>query len=366
MIRDRIRVSCYYLPGEIAMSEEIGASRITLRKAMAILEQEGLIRRDRVRTEILEPRDILSACGKILFTAGAHYSTFFYPAVERLWNRFNSEVLSRDGNVELFCNDHTTSPVEWEQKIAAAEVIFLTSTGSSRLGAAETLLQEASPEKIIFSLLESENPLTPNCIYLDNYRVGVKAAQALIAAGCRNIGAVSMDHRLFGSPIFPRRMNGFINELQKHGLFNPDAIRLIPFPSSSRFNPDGGDNYSKNARIALEQAYAAGDDGVFVSTDEEIGLIAMNLFRNAIIPGKLKLLTFNGVGDAMRHNPPISCLSHGTHRVVAAALEQLKLIAKKQFVAPVNIAVSPLLYNNFTLSDESAMTGIYAGTAVGE
>ena len=131
MVGDRVRASCYYLPGEVAMSEEIGVSRITLRKAMTVLEQEGVIRRDRVRTEIVERRDILSNCGRILFVAGAHHSTFFFPAVERLWYKLSSGVTSRGGFIEFFGVDHTTTPELWKEKIANSDVIILTATGSS-------------------------------------------------------------------------------------------------------------------------------------------------------------------------------------------------------------------------------------------
>lgn len=356
MVGDRVRASCYYLPGEVAMSEEIGVSRITLRKAMTVLEQEGVIRRDRVRTEIVERRDILSNCGRILFVAGAHHSTFFFPAVERLWYKLSSGVTSRGGFIEFFGVDHTTTPELWKEKIANSDVIILTATGSSHPDAAEELLHEAEEKKHIFSLLEGVP--APNRIYLDNYITGTIAAQTLVKAACRRIVCISMDYNFYGDRIFARRVKGFSDELARHHMLRDDTIRLIPYPSTSRFNPDTGDNYSRSARVAAEEAWENGCDGLFVSTDEEIGPITMNLFRKKLVSDSLKLLTFNGSGCAMRHLPPISCLSHGTNGVVNSTLDQLKLIAAKRFNAPVNIAVKPELYKNHTLESLSMRTPV--------
>ena len=352
IIRERIRNSCYYLPGEIAMSEEIGVSRITLRKAMAILETEGLIRRDRGHTEIVEKRNILSKCGKILFVAGAHHSTIILPAIERLWMKFAPEVINRGGNVELFLVNSTTTAAEWQEKIYGVDVIFLTTCDSAEPEKLDKIIRQAQAQKYVFSLLETIS--APNNIYLDNYSVGFMAAHTLARAGCRKVAGISFDYEFFHNMIFARRMQGFRDGLKACRIPLPDAFKLIPYPSHGRFNPEIGDNYSKHARKALDQAYADGCDGVFMASDEEIGLIAMNLFRRNVIPGKLKLLSFNGVGDAMRHNPPISCISHGTNAVVETAIEQLKLIAERRFAGPVNIMVTPKLYVNNTLSSDRA------------
>lgn len=347
MVRERIRHSSYFLPGEVAMAEEIGVSRITLRKALAVLEQEGTIRRDRVRTEIVEKRDILSNCGKILFVASVRYSTFILPAMERLWMCFAPELISRGGNVELFPVNHTTSAAEWKERISSADVIFLTTQDSSSPEVAE-LLRKAAGEKVIFSLMETIS--APNFIYLDNHAVGAMAAQTLIEAGCRKIAGMSFDYEYCHNLMFARRMQGFRETLEKNGMFHLELIKLIPTTNDARFDPEIGDKYSKTARSAIEQLYAAGCDGVFLTSDEEIGLITMNLFRQKVIPTQMKLLSFNGVGDAMRNHPPISCLSHGTHKVVEAAVEQLKRIAEKRFAGPVEILVHPKLYVNFTLN----------------
>jgi len=351
MVRERTRHSCYYLPGEVAMAEEIGVSRITLRKALTILEQEGLIRRDRVRTEIVEKRDVLSGCGKILFVASVRCSTFILPAMERLWMYFAPEVINRGGNVELFPVNHLTSVAEWKEKLSGADVIFLAAQDSDSPEELVKLLKKTAGEKVLFSLMETIP--APNSIYLDNDAVGRTAAETLVKAGCRNIVGISFDYILYRNPIFARRMTGFCDGLKKNHLYTSDRIKLIPYPSNGRFHPEVGDNYNKAARQTLEEVYRQGCDGVFLASDEEIGLIAMNLFRQNVIPERIKLLSFNGVGDAMRHYPPIACLSHGTHKVAAAAIEQLKLIAEKRFTGPVNVLIGPNLYSNCTLEDVS-------------
>lgn len=345
MIRERIRSSCYYLPGEVAMAEEIGVSRITLRKALAILERERVIRRDRVRTEIVEKRDILSRCGKILFTAAGNSSIIALPAMERLWMRFATEVIHRGGDVEFFPVNSWTGVDEWQAKVTACDVIFLTAVPD---GPPEPWMK-ALRGKIVFSLLETIP--APNAIFLGNDAVGRAAARTLIEAGCRKIAGICFDYHFFNNTIFARRMTGFCNTLMENKLYYNDLIKLIPFPSNGRFNPHVGDKYSRAARAALEEVWQQGCDGVFVASDEEIGLIAMNLFQKRIIPGRLKLLTVNGVGDAMRNQPPIACLSHGTGKTVEAAIEQLKRIAEQRFQEGVNLVIQPNLYSNNTLRE---------------
>ena len=225
--------------------------------------------------------------------------------------------------------------------------IFLTAQDSASSETTE-LLRKAAGEKAIFSLIETIPG--PNFIYLDNYAVGQMAARTLIEAGCRNIAGICFDYNLFNNLIFARRMAGFRDTLKTNDLFEPGRIGLIPYPSNGRFNPFVGDQYNKAAREALDGLFDRGCDGVFVASDEEIGLISMNLFRQGLIPERIKLLSVNGVGDAMRHDPPVACLSHGTRKVVDAAIEQLKLIAEKRFAGPVEIVVHPKLYENFTLN----------------
>jgi len=346
MIKEKISNSCYFLPSEVAMSEEIGVSRITLRKALAKLDMEGIIRRDRVKTEIVEKRDILSNCGKILFVASAHYSTFIIPAIERLWIKLGPEVIARGGNLELFYVNHMTTFAEWKEKFSQADVIFLGTNDFKHSDATIKLYKKAMQEKIVFSLLETIS--ATNSIYLDNYSVGCMAAQILIDAGCRKIAGICPDYMLLKNDIFAKRMKGFKDVLKKAGLMHLGAEKLIPY-RCDKFHSEIGDKYHRTTKEALERSYAEGDDGVFLATDEEIGLISMNLLRRKIIPNKLKFLSVNGVGDAMRNNPPVSCLSHATNKVVDEVMKQLQLIAENKFIAPVNIMVKSDLYPNNTL-----------------
>jgi DNA-binding LacI/PurR family transcriptional regulator len=245
----------------------------------------------------------------------------------------------------LFSASQPGQAAEWREKMSEANVVFLADFFN---GPAE-LWEKMLRGKTVFSMLETVS--APNSIYLDNDAVGRAAAQTLIEAGCRKIAGICFDYKFFNNLIFSRRMNGFRKTLEENHRYDPDLIKLIPYPSNGRFNPSVGDKYSKAAREALEEAYRQGCDGAFVASDEEIGLIAMNLFRRHVIPERMKLLTVNGVGDAMRNSPPIACLSHGTRKTVEAAIEQLKLIAEKRFAGPVNIMIPPNLYSNSTLND---------------
>lgn len=338
-IAERTGRAVYFLPGEIPLAAELGVSRMTLRKALSQVEQDGLIRRDRMKTEIVGRKDVLARCGKIVFVANTCHSTIIHGAVERLWMKMSQVILSHGGQLEFFGVNTETTLDEWKSHFQNGDIFFLTAA-----------CPENAPlplNKIVFSLLEGLS--APNRIYLDNYSAGYLAGQTLLRAGCHKLLAICFDYKVFHNQIFARRMDGFAAALAEAGQRPEEAIRLIPYPSAGNLNPEIGDRYSSNARKAIEQAVEAGCDGVFVASDEEIGRITGDLFRNRLVPDRVKLLTLNGSGDALRHQPPIGCVSHATDSVVAAIMIQLRLIAENRFTGPVIEAVKPSLYAGHTL-----------------
>ncbi|MDX9979115.1 MAG: GntR family transcriptional regulator [Lentisphaeria bacterium] len=330
------------LAGERALAEELGASRMTLRKALAEAEAEGLIRRTGGRTEVVGQANLLAGCGRVLFVAGGYRETFFLPAIERLWVRFSAELLARGNRPELFLVAPETPMKEWERRFAGAQVVFQGTPAPARLSA---------EGQIRFTF--HDGIPAPNGIYLDNFRVGYLAADALLRAGCRRLVAIGPDYRANRNLTFKKRLMGFAARLREAGLRRPDMIRLLSYPHPGRFRSEIGDCYIRESRELLEGAYGEGCDGAFLICDVDIGSIAMNLFRQGDIPDRLKLITVNGSGDSMRHRPAVACVNHATAEVVAEAVAQLRRLAAGEFVSPVTVPVAPQVYGNETLGNRT-------------
>ena len=330
------------LAAERALAEELGTSRMTLRKALAEAEAEGLIRREGGRTEVVGYRNQLAGCGRVLFVAGGYRETFFLPAIERLWVRFSAETVARGCQPELFLVRSETPAEEWERQFSAARVVFLAAPPPSGL---------ESAGQIRFAL--HDGIPAPNGIYLDNLGAGRLAADALLRAGARRLVAIGPDYRASGNVTFGKRFAGFSDRLREEGLAHDGMIRILSHPHPGRFRSEIGDRYIHESRDVLEAAFAEGCDGAFVICDVDIGSIAMNLLQRGEIPERLRLITVNGSGDSMRNRPAIACVNHATAEVVGAAVGQLRRIAMGEFAAPVILPVPPQVYENETLCSRS-------------
>ncbi len=332
------------LPSERLLAPEIGASRMTLRKALAQAETEGSVRRDGMRTEIIPSRPPLARCGRMVFVASGCHSVFALPAIERLWARLGPAAIAEGAQLELFLVNAATPIAEWQQRLDDAAVVLTTVSAmpESALGKAR-----------VFSLLEAVP--APNGVYLDNLSVGRLAAETLLATGCARPVAISPDYRPYDNTTFHRRLQGFASVLAERGLARPDMTRLLRYPHPGRSKSEIGDRYIREAREVLETAYRDGCDGIFMVCDVDIGSIAMNLLQTGAIPDRLKLLTVNGSGDSMRHEPPISCVNHATATVVETLLRLLRLLGEGRLDAPVAIPVPPGLYWNATLGRQTGL-----------
>lgn len=322
------------LPGERVLAEELQVSRMTLRKALAEAENAGLINRSDKRTMICGNKR-LEACGRILFIASGRNTAFSLPALERLWLNLRPAALIQGAQLDLFLANDNTNPEEITNAASNAHVILLGSILGTDVEL--TLRNLASLKKIIIAL-QPNKLFGENIVSLDNRAAGALAAKALLRAGSRNITAVNYqfhNHNLGQE----ERIAGLAEALRTSGL----TPEILPVPSL------GFDSFF-SGREQLLNAVQNGSDGIFIPSDEGIGFITADLFRMGLIPERCKLVSLNGCGEALRHDPPIACVSHATSGVIEELLKQLDLIAHRRWVAPVKIFVKPELYFHPTLS----------------
>ncbi len=340
LIQNRVEARSFLLPPELRLASELGTSRMTLRKALVMAENDGLIRRDNKKTIILDRKPSLAKCGRILFVVPGENGTIRHQALERLWLKLSGEVRTLDGNIVPLLIGVDSSLDEFNAEVRKSDII-LTTVGS---GSAEEIdrkmleLSGDSGRKFVISLTEEFSGCFRNYIALDNILAGSMAAEELVRAGARKF---LMFCDTPSSPAHLKRLQGFRERILSFRL--PDPLHFLN--SEKKMNPA----YYMDCVEKLAGEFDAGHvDGVFSASDEGIDVILMKMFERGVIPSKLKVCTVNGSGIGLRHNPPVTCISHGTDGVVAELITQLKNIAEGSFVEPVRRLIVPKLYKNST------------------
>ena len=316
------------LPNERILAEQLGSSRMTLRKAMFKAENNGLIRRENKITEVLSQKKQLSCFSKILFISTGHHNDIHLGAFRRLFNALKAEVEVLGGTLELLLTrldgDHTKA----REKYKEADLILLTVVSKNEY---IDDLMNICPEKVI-ALSDPHLEQFKNYIALDNYAAGGMAAKALLEFGCHK--PVFVDSG-FDNCMFQKRFSGFTDYLKEIGI----SIQY-KFPKTSYLHKH------EICRKRLQVAVDKGFDGAFIASDEGIEFVTHDLFQQGLAPHKFKLMTLNGEGVSVTHSHLIPYVSHATDGVVREIIIHLKNIASGQGINRVNKLLKPRLYKN--------------------
>ena len=332
LIETNLAAGRYFLPPETTMARQFSTSRMTLRKALETASMNGLITRENKRTTInTVPYPNLRQCGKMLFVACTIGQNFYFPAVERLWLHLLPEIRLNLGGISLLAVDPDLDIDVVDEAVRHADLIFLTTNvfAQSAQEYFNAMLKKA--EKAVFGLFDPFFNRCPYGITLDNLEVGRLAAEALYQSGTRKVIVFS------DNPKNPHtdRIRGFRAEFSRRGGEVVLAAKRKEIPQPV---------YYLACRTRIMEAYENGCDGAFLTSDEGIDIILMDLFKYHLIPEKFKVISVNGSGQALRHNPPISCVNHATTEVVAEILRQLQEWGKNPVHRPFHIKVKPDLY----------------------
>ena len=336
LVRRRLCFGESDLPSERQLAVEFRANRATMRKAVAALAEEGLLRREGRCTRLVRPFHDFGPCGRILFLASGIHSAFQETAMERLWQALQVALLRNRADVQLLLTEPETTIDQIRTTLSAADTVLLVNCGGNCAADVVSMLKEGGRKKTVFALLESEVFDFPNLIALDNYAVGAIAAEALIDAGCRKPFAL---WEICPNRDFARRAQGFADKLDAHNLGGIQSVFWLPHESGSI-----GEKYINFIDWAVTRGY----DGLFLMSDESVGELARHGFSTGLIPERLKLITVDATRASFRHTPPVSCVSHATSQMVTEIVGQLQLIAENNF-RPVRKLVRPTLYENGTL-----------------
>ena len=337
LIEANLDAGKYFLPTETELARQFATSRMTLRKALETASMNGLITRENKRTTINTSRNAgVRKCGRILFIARANGQTFYFPAVERLWLHLVPEIRMNGGSLDLLLIDDDLPVNTYDDAVARADIIMLTTQfytewAEERI---EQLLNQT--EKNVWGLFD---PLFTRCpwgITLDNQEAGRLAAEALYQAGCRKVmvftDTVTKPHS--------DRVKGFRMEFERLGRETSLAAKRVQIQNPA---------YYLACRPRIRQAFKKGFDGAFLASDEGIDIILMDLFAKNLIPRQFKVVSVNGSGLALRHNPPIACVNHATEDVVKEIMTRLEQWGQQTSHPPFHVRIKPQLYRTGTI-----------------
>ncbi len=346
LIREKIRRNEWLLPPELELTGLLGASRMTIRKALCTAEEKGLIARKNYKTTILDRSFNLRNCGRILFLATGQHGIIHHFAVERLYFRLDARVKALSGNMGILllpsylASDGIQEEESLIHALDQADIILFTTSdaGIFRNNPNWANIAERHLKgKIRIKVTEDAYSLADNYIMLDNRLAGIKAARILAKAGARKIFLPSPDT---SCPSFDMRAAGLRTEA---------ASLSIPVSEGPRrFCP------VSEVSAQLDEAVENGADAFFFVSDENIDAKTEGLFSRGLVPDRVKLITVNGAGLAIRHVPPIPSLSNGTGAIVNGLVNTFGQIAEGSFGGTVRILAEPNAYflNEIKLNSE--------------
>ncbi len=240
-IRERWIASCTQvgakLPTERELHSLLGASRVTISRALALLTEQGLIERRRgsgsyvrVVGEGVKLKPTIAFIAPFiadLRAVGGPLPTLVYCGIEERAHQLGYQVLSASSNYTL---DQETALIEHFKQAGCTGLILMPVTEyplrDPATAAQDPLARRWRDLPIVLADLGCPEWNRP-VVSVNNYRLGFEMAQALIDHGHQNILFMDTDHRNMMFSIHQRRA-GYLRAMELNGLSVPDAYRLWP------------------------------------------------------------------------------------------------------------------------------------------
>ena len=261
MIYDDVYPNGENIPSERKLAEDLGVSRVTVRKALDLLEEEHIITRQQGSGTKVSlyygPRSREMDIITVVAPAENYFFSRFMGAFQTKAEQYGSLVMYKQLTSDLPLNDclyriydkGLQNVVIWpeDMNIRPEELKKLTGLGMN----------------IVFFDSPIANPYT-DCVCIDNKHAIHRLYELLKDAGCRRIAYVGWDQPCIGNI---QAREHFFRELEPNGI-----ISRIPWQYSDRYARLSGELPEKITR-ELDEA-----DGVLYSVGE-FGATLENYFR---------------------------------------------------------------------------------------
>lgn len=332
--RKRVKNDQGFLPPERELAQTLGTSIMTLRKALERGQMDGLLVRQGRQLEISLPDRTLYGFGKILFIEQGFYGKPILGAINRLYQELALRMLALKADFEFYQLNGTSDLKDFERACDRSAVLMAGLLTADRELNRQVLaiLKRQEASKPVIALSDPNLDRFENYCALDNFAVGRKAAETLIAAGCSRLGFIGSGF----ARIFQKRLKGMEEGCRAAGLELRDFTIM-----DHRF----ATVFQKGMAAALQSRC----DGVFIASDEGLRLFLHDYLTDGTVPDRLKVLTLHGSGESLTCQPPVACLNHATDKVADGIISYLLAKAGNPALPPLQRLVAPALYPSITL-----------------
>jgi len=330
IIRELRRAGENFLPSERRLQEQVGASRMTLRKSLDVLERRGLLIKG-AGGRMIDGIKQVKGCVTMV-SAG-----WDFPG-NPVWLRLSIQLekcLSEHGiefRQVMFGYDDPEK--NWSGKLdEIPEILIFTDAPNDYIREKIMALRNRCT---LISTDEDYLGQLDHIVSLNNYQAGKIAAETMLSHGVKNPAFLYWD---YGYVPFMKRRNGFSDALKQAGL-RPEK-HIYPF-----LHPQHEMRSTAFVQTQLEtvhEIYAAGHDGLFVWSDESIRAIYGLLSDKVRIPDDFVLMTLDGCGECRNHSFMIDAISHNTNGIAMELAALAGKILKREPYQKINLIDTEVL-----------------------
>ena len=297
-----------FIPSERALAERVGTSRMTMRKALDILEQRGEITSG-PRGRAFSGKGREETRGRIAFVSGGA-DWIIIPAWNRLWTHLQALGAAHGWAFKLvLCS--ATRPLDVAE-LEEVDYVVSTEVGTeATIGLAEF----ADGRGNVIGTREEHREAFKHVVCLDNVAAGRRAASILLDAGYGRPAFLRPEN---GDTSFSKRGQGFTAELAAR-LPEYQAPEVVIAARSTM-------EYVRKYLDRLDDLLTADIDSLFVATDEMINLAYDPFARAHRIPEEFGLVTLAGSHVSLAHHPPVTAVGHGSVEVARGILDLIEHI----------------------------------------
>lgn len=279
-----------YEPGERmesenTLSEQFGYSRQTVRQALSVLEQEGLIERRRGSGTYISSESRRTPRGNSIAIVTTYISDYIFPTIIR-----GIEETLTNAGYDLTLNV-TNNHVEEEARILQSLIsrrvdgVIVEGTKTAFPNPNVELYRRLEKMGVPVVFFNSYYRDLPDSVYVvtDDRKAGLQAVDLLIEKGCRRVGGVFKSDDMQGHG----RYAGFSEGLIHNGcvLGDDNVIWYTTAERSRLFRPDNSDYMFERLR---------GCDGIVCYNDQiAYGVIDLLQKHNVRVPEDVLVIGFD-------------------------------------------------------------------------
>ncbi len=318
------------LPSERDLAENLKISRGTIRKALDLLENDGIIIRENQMTRITPFK---KQKYRYAFCAASDSKClyFIFGLYLRLWEDLKLRLKDFDIDLVMIPHEQNSCSAEKLAELKQYDIIFASYIN-------EKVVSDMKKAALPLVMLDEQNfDRNFSLICMDNYNVGKFAAKSLFNAGCRNAFVVRYGMGFYKP--FELRKQGFEDEFKSLGgntveIKNPEDI----------LNALACMNFLANE---IEKNLTDETDCVFYLSDEPIGMLNWYFKDNLENNDNFKIITFVGSGNFSKKCSYTEYLIMDNNAIISAMLEMIeKFENNKKYPEIFEYRFSPIHYVN--------------------